>query len=201
MSMMDDMKLLKTPGRPAQHAGLYLIHRIPAGRGPESANIVPTLPSVYFCCPPYVKRWALLEFFHTIFKVTDYASTDSQARLIRKYLEAALEIIRLKRQVSIQFDQKIPVLALERSISLIECLDDSATCLSKSAVRPVNDSNPGILLCIFVDDAPSFVRGAIIYNDPFLRKNRLMGHAIDCKAYVSLFVTDGAYNHIICAGC
>lgn len=198
MSMMNEVKVRKTPCRPPKHAGFNLVHRIPARRRPKAANFIPTTPPVYFSGAAHMKCRTLFESLDTVFNVADHAPADSQARLIFKILKAFFEVIGLKGQISIKLDQEIPIVELDSFISLIKSLDNSAPCFSKPSVRAMNNPNPRILLSILINDAPSSVCRAIIYYDPFLWKNRLMDHALDSESYISLFVSNRTYDQIIC---
>src|ERR1700687_4254118 len=105
-----------------------------------------------------MKRGTRFEFLHAVFNVADGASANSQPRLLFKILKAFFEVIGLKGQVSIQLDEEIPIVELKRFVSLVKRLDHSAPCFSESPVRAVNNPNPRILLSVFIEDVPGFIR-------------------------------------------
>jgi len=76
----------------------------------------------------------------------DYLSDGQSVRALDgislEVSEAFFEIFGSETQISIELDDKIPVLALGSVVAVIECLHDAAAGLSKASVPAVNDPDP-----------------------------------------------------------
>jgi hypothetical protein len=111
-------------------------------------------------------------------------------------IETPFEIIGLEGQISIQFNDVIPVSAGQLPISIVERIDDTSARFSKAPVLAVDRPDPGITRGIFVDDVAGPVCGAVVDNQPFDRTNGLRHHAFDSFLQVRFFITRGRNDYV-----
>ena len=105
VSVMDDMKVGKALGRPAQHACFHFVHRVPAGCRPESPDCIPASTLINLRRAPDVKRRAMFDRLQSVNHVADNSPTDAKPGFSFEIRKTFLEIIGLERQVAIQLDQ------------------------------------------------------------------------------------------------
>src|ERR1700678_716880 len=108
--MMDKMQILKTPSLPPQGVGFYLVNGVPSRRRPETADRIPANSAIDFSGSSDVKRRTLLELFAAVNEIADNAASNAKLRILRKVLEAPFKIIGIERQITIKFDNKVPIL-------------------------------------------------------------------------------------------
>ena len=118
------------------------------------------------------------------------AASDAQARVLAKALEASLEIIGRKCEITVEFDQVFPVGVLNRGQPVIERLDYTSARLAKATIASVNNANPTVLSGSGVGNRSGVVVGAIIDNEPLKRANRLGDEGIDCGRKICLLISN-----------
>jgi hypothetical protein len=115
-------------------------------------------------------------------------------------LEATLKIVRIKTDISIQFDNELPILTVKAIISIIEGFHYPRTRYTLAAVDTMDGSDPAILLCILVNDSGGAVPRAVIDNHPLRRANCLAKHTINRPFDVFLLIPNGRHDHIFDIG-
>src|SRR5208337_230937 len=116
--------------------------------------------------------------------VVKNSSPDAYARILQKSLESPSKIVRLEREISVQFAHKIPLLACQLVEAVIECFDYSCAPLAETAVLAMHGPYPRILPRRVVDDAPGTIFRPIVHNNPLLRQDGLPNHALDGERQV-----------------
>src|SRR5262245_9324142 len=118
--MVCQVEVRKAPSSPTQHVGLYLVDGVPSGCRPEASDRVPDFTPIDLGAPAYVKSRSGLKALRPVFfLVTDHAPAHAELRFLVEDAETLLEVIRLKRQVSIELDYEFPVLTFDRSQTVV----------------------------------------------------------------------------------
>src|ERR1700674_912365 len=154
---MHKFEVRKTACFPAQHARFHFVHRIPSGRRPESADVFPTCLPIDLCCSAHMEGRIRFYLSLAIENVDDDAPAHSQLRIFLEAGKKFLKIIGLKRKIAIEFDDEIPLRQRCRLVSIVECLNHSASRFTKAAVYAVDWANPRIMLRGLVENLSGLV--------------------------------------------
>src|SRR5690349_11698402 len=109
--MMKDMQFGETPRRPTELVGFDFVQRIPSGDWPQTSDCIPACPAIDLRCSADMELRARgIEMVRTVrHHVVEDTAADSETRIAIEVLEAFLEVVARERQVSIQFDDELPV--------------------------------------------------------------------------------------------
>src|SRR6266704_3342318 len=190
-AVMQELQVREAPRGPTEHAGFYLVHRVPPGRRPKSPDHLPAFSPVDLCGSSHVKCRTFFDLFDAIDDVADHASSNAKATIAPEVRKALFEIVRLQCQIAIKFHDEFPVLAARGTIAIVESVDNPSAGLSKAAVLSVNGTNPGMLAGVFVNNGFGLVCRPIVDDHPFRRADCLCKHAFNCKFQISFFVPYG----------
>lgn len=81
-----------------------------------------------------MKRGALFDTQLSVHQSADRAAANSETGLAVKAIETFLEVIRFKGQISIEFNEELPLAILNRGIAFIESFDNAAARFAEAAV-------------------------------------------------------------------
>lgn len=196
VAMMDHPEIFEAAGPPPQHIRFHFIDRVPAGCRYQSADCLPTSLSVNLGCASDMEPGTHLEFWPTAPIVVDFSTANPQVRLFPEMLETILEIIRRKAEVAVQLHEKIPVVASEGAISVIESIHNAPASFPETTVRSVDGTDPWEITGIPIDDRAGPVGGAVVHYHPFHRTQCLIADGLDGRFNVAFLVSYGGDDHI-----
>ena len=89
-----------------------------------------------------MEGWSFLELLDSVNDVADGPATNTELRLLREVTKTLLKVIRLERQVTVEFDNELPIGCPQAAVTFVEGFNHAASGLSKTSVLAMHGSDP-----------------------------------------------------------
>src|SRR6266550_4031989 len=177
--MMLQFQIRKTLRNPSQHVRLRFVDEIRTGTHPESAERVPTFPTVYFHAASHVEYRMCFRLLHSIGEVVQHTTSDANLGICRKFFYGAGKIVWLKGKIPIELAHEVPVPHGQGMKTVIKRFNDSRAPLAVAAIPAMHHADPGMLCGRLVGNRAGLVLGTVVNDHPLRWANRLTDHALE----------------------